>query len=271
MRRQKRNRARNARRRRRRKTARAGKTSAGGVGVGGVGVKSAVGGVQGLVAQGCNKIPCPSNVVKRTNEGVVSDRVESDETGKKENKNKMGTKGTQKRHAGARRAYSRVLRRCRRRKARRERAAAVLWDRFRKTSSNSVSAGIQEPGPTQGVEAAGCAEQWRTIHTTTLQRDLPAHVSYVDYGNSNCLASAVASTSGSQTGELRSHADGILFLVSVFVQGHSLTALIDSGATRCYITPDVVLQCGLPTEHVVSSLQLATGERVLSDGVCKNV
>ena len=39
--------------------------------------------------------------------------------------------------------------------------------------------------------------------------------------------------------------DGLLLLVSTKIYGHTVKALIDSGATRCFVTPACVMTCGL--------------------------
>ena len=43
----------------------------------------------------------------------------------------------------------------------------------------------------------------------------------------------------------RSVKDGLLLVVTARINGHSFRALIDSGATRCFVTPAYVIAMGL--------------------------
>ena len=47
----------------------------------------------------------------------------------------------------------------------------------------------------------------------------------------------------------RSVSDGMLFKVAVQISGRKLTALIDSGASRCYIAPETAAACELQLER----------------------
>ena len=60
--------------------------------------------------------------------------------------------------------------------------------------------------------------------------------------------------------------DGILLVVPVQIFGHEIRALIDSGATRCFISPAGVTQCGLTAESHNTFLELGDGKKVLSRG-----
>ena len=60
--------------------------------------------------------------------------------------------------------------------------------------------------------------------------------------------------------------DGILLVVPVRIFGHEIRALIDSGATRCFISPAGVMQCGLTVESHNTFLELGDGKKVLSRG-----
>ena len=64
----------------------------------------------------------------------------------------------------------------------------------------------------------------------------------------------------------RSEEDGILLVVPVRIFGHEICALIDSGATRCFISPAGVMQCGLTVESHNTFLELGDGKKVLSRG-----
>ena len=56
--------------------------------------------------------------------------------------------------------------------------------------------------------------------------------------------------------------DGILFCVAVSVAGRELIALIDSGASQCYISPDAVALCELECQPAEVHLELADGSKV---------
>ena len=56
--------------------------------------------------------------------------------------------------------------------------------------------------------------------------------------------------------------DGILFRVTLSVAGRNLVALIDSGASQCYISPDAVAICELECQPVEVHLELANGSKV---------
>ena len=69
-------------------------------------------------------------------------------------------------------------------------------------------------------------------------------------------------------GNSREKDDGILLVVDARIFGKQCRALIDSGATRSFITPAVVLQCGLHSVHQETLLELADGRKLLSQGKC---
>ena len=60
--------------------------------------------------------------------------------------------------------------------------------------------------------------------------------------------------------------DGILLVVLVRIFDHEIRAIIDSGATRCFISPARVTQCGLTVESHNTFLELGDGKKVLSRG-----
>ena len=64
----------------------------------------------------------------------------------------------------------------------------------------------------------------------------------------------------------RSQEDGILMVVPVRIFGQEVRALIDSGATRCFISPAGVTRCGLAVESHHTFLELGDGKKVLSRG-----
>ena len=64
----------------------------------------------------------------------------------------------------------------------------------------------------------------------------------------------------------RDQEDGILTVVPVRIFGQEVRALIDSGATRCFISPAGVTRCGLAVESHHTFLELGDGKKVLSRG-----
>ena len=73
----------------------------------------------------------------------------------------------------------------------------------------------------------------------------------------------------STVGKLENHRkieDGILLVVTARIYGHTLRALIDSGATRCFLSASVVKPLGLTTVKDYTFLELGDGQKILSKG-----
>ena len=64
----------------------------------------------------------------------------------------------------------------------------------------------------------------------------------------------------------RAKEDGILLIVPARIFSHKIHALIDSGATRNFISPAGVTQCGLTVESHNTFLELGDGKKMLSRG-----
>ena len=64
----------------------------------------------------------------------------------------------------------------------------------------------------------------------------------------------------------RSQEDGILLIVPAQLYGHRVRALVDSGATRCYTSPDIQLAAGINCTASNTFLELADGTQILSAG-----
>ena len=64
----------------------------------------------------------------------------------------------------------------------------------------------------------------------------------------------------------RTKEDGVLMVVPARIFGQEVRALIDSGATRCFISPAGVTRCGLSVESHHTFLELGDGKKVLSRG-----
>ena len=61
--------------------------------------------------------------------------------------------------------------------------------------------------------------------------------------------------------------DGILLVVPARVNGKTFSALIDSGATRCFVTSDCVTVAGLASVPQDTFLELGNGSKALSRGM----
>ena len=64
---------------------------------------------------------------------------------------------------------------------------------------------------------------------------------------------------------------GILLIVPVRIYGKAFRALVDSGASRCFVSPEVVQTAQLQWELHDTFLELGNGERILSRGRVTNV
>ena len=64
----------------------------------------------------------------------------------------------------------------------------------------------------------------------------------------------------------RSVDDGLLLVVTAKINGHPVRAMIDSGATRCFITPACVTTVGLKGKPQDTFLELGNGQKFLSSG-----
>ena len=81
-----------------------------------------------------------------------------------------------------------------------------------------------------------------------------------------------STTEGSQQNKFpRTLSDGLLLVVAARVNGHSVRALIDSGATRCFVTPACVTAVGLKGTPKDVFLELGNGQKYLSRGFVPNV
>ena len=65
--------------------------------------------------------------------------------------------------------------------------------------------------------------------------------------------------------------DGLLLVVTARINGHSVCALIDSGATRCFVTPSCVIAVELKGQPQDTFLELGNGQKFLSRGLVPDV
>ena len=60
--------------------------------------------------------------------------------------------------------------------------------------------------------------------------------------------------------------DGLLLVVPARINGHLVCALINSGATRCFIIPTYVIAVGVMGKPQDTFLELGNGQKFLSQG-----
>ena len=60
-------------------------------------------------------------------------------------------------------------------------------------------------------------------------------------------------------------------VVTASVYGHPVRALIDSGATRCFVSSSALLPLGLQTVKDYTFLELGDGQKILSKGRADSV
>ena len=119
-------------------------------------------------------------------------------------------------------------------------------------------AAVQEPSIGKFIKISGpiSIEDW---HMLDLGNGAMPPV--LEQESENVLVSAVPS---------QTHKDGVLLRVTVRLCGREVCALIDCGASRCYLTPQVVLRLGLQPIAESATLELGDGTRVPSSGCLKN-
>ena len=69
----------------------------------------------------------------------------------------------------------------------------------------------------------------------------------------------------------RTPEDGVLLIVPVVIKGKIYKALINSGATRCFVSPYCMTVAGLQGKRSDTFLELGNGQRVLSRGYVPEV
>ena len=65
--------------------------------------------------------------------------------------------------------------------------------------------------------------------------------------------------------------DGILFKVTVSTSGRKKIGLIDSGASRCYMSPETTMHCALDLNQEILHLELGDESKVQSTQKAVNV
>ena len=80
-----------------------------------------------------------------------------------------------------------------------------------------------------------------------------------------------AEEAGTLSSVERAVVDGILFKVTVSISGRRKIGLIDSGASRCYMSPETAVHCELNLNQEILHLELADGSKVQSTQKAVNV
>ena len=80
-----------------------------------------------------------------------------------------------------------------------------------------------------------------------------------------------AENSDISTSVERTVSDGIFFKVGVSVAGRQRIGLIDSGASRCYLSPETATLCELVLNPKILHLELPDGSKVQSTQKANNV
>ena len=126
--------------------------------------------------------------------------------------------------------------------------------------------------------SSGGTESGEGVTISTLQgwqsTGLKRAITDKDLGNSvlqELQTQLSAVIAGYQPPIPRAEEDGILLVVPARIFGREVRALIDSGATRNFISPAGVTQCGLTVESHHTFLELGDGKKVLSRGRAVNV
>ena len=65
--------------------------------------------------------------------------------------------------------------------------------------------------------------------------------------------------------------DGVLLIVPIVIRGKIFKALVDSGATRCFVSPSCMTVAGLQGKISDTFLELGNGQHVLSRGYVPEV
>ena len=81
----------------------------------------------------------------------------------------------------------------------------------------------------------------------------------------------VTAESSQQNNNTRTIEDGLLLVIPTKIYGKEVKTLIDSGATRCFVTPSCVTKVGLKGLPRDVFLELGNGQKYLSRGYVPDV
>ena len=125
-----------------------------------------------------------------------------------------------------------------------------IWEELRATTLQSVDAETQtaQPPTVMGGTGAHQAGDQTSVQT-------PPSRSWIAVGDrsTDCASRTV-----------RQVTDGLLLKLAVSIAGRRLVALVDSGASRCYMSPETVTSLGLLTSPALVHLELVDGSKIRS-------
>ena len=171
---------------------------------------------------------------------------------KEEKTSKMQRRGGQKKwKMSSRRKYNQDLRRQKQRKRRRQAMNRHLWQRLQ------VLVPRAEETATSLMQLATNDEERTSTHQTGEEflQEAMAGQHWVAIG-------AEEEQSELKTNAGRRIKDGVLFRVAVSVAGRRCVALVDSGASQSYISPETVALCEIRCSSKFVNLELADGSKV---------
>ena len=132
--------------------------------------------------------------------------------------------------------------------------------------------------PMQDGNASRTAENFNALHS--LRQGSRASIKaeensenskerpHVSGEDTRCTGVVVGSKNAKNEQKIaRVQEDGILLVVPARINGKTFFALIDSGATRCFVTPDCVTVAGLACVPQDTFLELGNGTKALSRGM----
>ena len=158
--------------------------------------------------------------------------------------------GQRKWKASIRRKYNRDLRRQKQRRQRRQAVNRQIWQRLQDLVPTA------EETATSLMQLATTVEERARIHRTgeDILQEAMAGRHWVALGDTDTIEE--------KTNAGRKIKDGILFRVAVSVAGRRCVALIDSGASQSYISPETAALCELECSPASVHLELADGSKI---------
>ena len=124
-------------------------------------------------------------------------------------------------------------------------------------------------GTTFNEDTPGLSVDWRnSTDRETGQQMGTITSSSKELSLAACTAVQTTSAASAPKRELK---DGLLLYIPIRIFGKPAKALVDSGASRNFISPAAVVRLGVFTTHENCALELANGQRILSQGKAPGV
>ena len=165
----------------------------------------------------------------------------------------MRKRGGQKQWKSAlRRRYNRDLRRQKQRKQRRQAVNRQIWQR------------LQVLVPRVKETATSLMQLASTVEERARNHRSGENVLHEAMAGQHWVALGDTAESEEKTNAGRMVKDGMLFRVAVSVAGRRCVALIDSGASQSYISPETVTLCEIECSPALVHLELADGSKIQS-------